>query len=87
MKYFRLISLIAMALSTSRDLFRLTEENALTKFQDFIIIPLSKLCKKLRTSNDSEERREHLVTNLIKPNQFLLLCFVLSVVLSFFFCV
>ena len=28
MKYFRLVSIIAMALSTFRDLFKLTEEDA-----------------------------------------------------------
>ena len=37
---------MAMALSTLRDLFRLTEENAITKFHDFNIIPSSKLFKK-----------------------------------------
>ena len=37
MRYFRLISIIAMALSTLRNLFRLTEENSISKFQDFYI--------------------------------------------------
>ena len=46
MKYFRLILIIAMALSTLRDLFQLTEDDAISKFQDFNIIPSSKLCGK-----------------------------------------
>ena len=43
MKYFRLISIIAMALSTLRNLFRLTEDDSISKFQDFYSIPSSKL--------------------------------------------
>ena len=42
MKYYRLISIIAMALSPLRDLFQLTEEDAISKFQDFYSIPSSK---------------------------------------------
>ena len=37
MKYFRVISIIAITLSTLRDLFQLTEEDAITKFQDIKI--------------------------------------------------
>ena len=42
MKYFRLIPILPMALSTLRDLFQLTEEDATSKLQDFHIIPSSK---------------------------------------------
>ena len=37
-----------MALSTLRNLFELTEENAISKFQDINIISSSKLCVKER---------------------------------------
>ena len=45
MKYFTLISILSMATSTLRDLFIITEENAISKLQNFNIVPLSKLCK------------------------------------------
>ena len=41
MKYFRLISIIAIALSPLRDLFQFTEKDAISKFQDFNNIPSS----------------------------------------------
>ena len=43
MKYFTLISIISMAISTLRDLFHITEEDAISKLQDFNIVPSSKL--------------------------------------------
>ena len=46
MKYFTLISIMSMAPSTLRDLFLLTDKDAISKLQDFNIIPSSKLCKK-----------------------------------------
>ena len=36
MKYIRHISIIAMALSTLRELFQLTEDDAIRKFHDII---------------------------------------------------
>ena len=46
MKYFRLISIIAMALSTLRDLFRLTEDILANFTTSVLFLLASKLCKK-----------------------------------------
>ena len=41
MKYFTLISIISMATATLRDLFLLTEEDEISKLQEFNIVPSS----------------------------------------------
>ena len=49
MKYITALSIISMDTSTLRDLFLLTEEDAISKLQAFNIVPSSKLYQEQRS--------------------------------------
>ena len=74
MRYFRLISIIAMALSTLRNHFRLIEENSISKFQDFYIEfynenDLYVLLNYIGNYNSNNENiAPYIMYNIYKPN-------------------